>query len=100
MFNDVFPNLQEYTDRFMFQSSEKRRDYWKSSTNSETWAGMQELVEVLYEGWLQRVFIDEMKEDGSEKWNKVRKNIEKRKILPVEKVDRLWIAVATRAREG
>lgn len=31
------------------------------------WEGTLELVEVLYEGRLQRVFIDEMKEDGSEK---------------------------------
>lgn len=46
------------------------------------WEGTLELVEVLYEGRLQRVFIDEMKEDGSEKWNKVRENIKKLEALP------------------
>lgn len=31
------------------------------------WEGTSELRDVLSEGRLQRVFIDEMKEDGSEK---------------------------------
>lgn len=31
------------------------------------WEGTSELRDVLCEGRLQRVFIDEMKEDGSEK---------------------------------
>lgn len=31
------------------------------------WEGTNELRDVLSEGRLQRVFIDEMKEDGSEK---------------------------------
>ena len=31
-------------------------------------------TEVVCEGRLQRVFIDEMKEDGSEKWNKVKEH--------------------------